>query len=212
VTDARWDLIADERRALADLLDTLTPAQAAAPSLCGEWTVKDVAAHVMVGPTSSMPEVLLAMLRGRMSFHRANRILVDNRSGQSLAELAEVMRAKAGSRFTPPMMDWHAPLTDTLIHREDIAVPLGFASDRPVESWRLALEFQLSKKADGIFGPRGRPEVTLVASDLDWRHGSGPEVRGPVAALALAVAGRTARLDALDGPGVVLVREWLAAQ
>jgi uncharacterized protein (TIGR03083 family) len=211
VDEPRWDLIADERRALADLLDALSPEQLATPSLCGEWTVKQVATHTMVGPTSSIPEVLRAMVRARGRFDRANRYLVDNRAGMSLTELTDVLRSKAGSRFTPPGMDWRAPLTDALVHREDAALPLGLPSDRPVESWRIALDFLLTKKAAGVFGPRGRPSVTLVATDVDWSAGSGPEVRGPAAALAITVAGRRARLDELSGPGVVPVREWLGA-
>ncbi len=43
--------------------------------------------------------------------------------------------------------------------------------------------------------------LRCVASDLDWAHGSGEEVRGPAAALALAMSGRTARLEELSGPG-----------
>ncbi|MFI2477271.1 maleylpyruvate isomerase N-terminal domain-containing protein [Nocardia xishanensis] len=45
-------------------------------------------------------------------------------------------------------------------------------------------------------GPR------LVATDLDWATGSGPEVRGSAEALALAVVGRTSVLDELEGEGL----------
>ncbi len=209
--EPRWDLIADERRALADLVDALTPEQVTTRSLCDAWTVKDVAAHVMVGPTATIREVTVAMLRARMSFDRANQLLVDNRASTSVTELTAVMRTRAGSRFTPPGMDWRAPLTDVLIHREDIAVPLGLASDRPVESWRIALDFLLTPRAAGVFGPRGRPVTTLVATDLDWRSGDGPEVVAPAAALAAAVAGRSARLDELEGPGADAIAGWVAS-
>jgi hypothetical protein len=43
--------------------------------------------------------------------------------------------------------------------------------------------------------------VRLVATDLDWSHGRGPEVRGNGEALLMAMAGRRAALDDLDGPG-----------
>jgi hypothetical protein len=43
--------------------------------------------------------------------------------------------------------------------------------------------------------------VRLVATDLDWGHGKGPEVRGSGEALLMAMAGRRAALDDLDGPG-----------
>ena len=44
--------------------------------------------------------------------------------------------------------------------------------------------------------------LRLVASDAAWRAGSGPEVSGPVEALATAVTGRPAALCDLTGNGV----------
>jgi hypothetical protein len=44
--------------------------------------------------------------------------------------------------------------------------------------------------------------LRLVATDLDWSHGSGPEVRGPGEALMVALAGRPLALAALAGDGV----------
>jgi uncharacterized protein (TIGR03083 family) len=43
----RMQLAADERRDLADLLDTLDPEQWAHPSLCEGWAVRDVVAHLI---------------------------------------------------------------------------------------------------------------------------------------------------------------------
>jgi hypothetical protein len=45
-------LIATERRALADLVDGLDEQQLATPSLCGAWTVQDVAE--VTGPAASL--------------------------------------------------------------------------------------------------------------------------------------------------------------
>ena len=42
-----FSVIASERRSLADLLEDLTPDQQEAQSLCSEWTVKQVAAHLV---------------------------------------------------------------------------------------------------------------------------------------------------------------------
>jgi hypothetical protein len=43
--------------------------------------------------------------------------------------------------------------------------------------------------------------LRLVATDLDWTHSNGPEVRGSGEALLMAMAGRPAALRDLDGPG-----------
>lgn len=41
------DAISSERTKLADLLDTLTLEQLRTPSLCGDWTVHQVAGHLL---------------------------------------------------------------------------------------------------------------------------------------------------------------------
>ena len=51
--DAPFATIATERRAFADTLETFTQEQWETPSLCEGWLVKDVAAHLLVGPTTA---------------------------------------------------------------------------------------------------------------------------------------------------------------
>jgi uncharacterized protein (TIGR03083 family) len=203
-----WTTIATERRALADLLEPLTDEQWATPSLCRGWTVRHVAAHVMVGPTGSMAGFLRAMLRARGSFARANHRLADDRARLPTTTLVADLRDRAGSRFTPPGMDWHAPLTDLLVHRLDITVPLGLDHARPLDPWADALDLLVSKRATPGFIPRGLPQLTYAATDVDWSRGSGPRVEGPVEALALAITRRPARLDELSGPGAEPLRTW----
>ena len=63
-----WELIAAERRALADLLDGLTPEQWEAPSLCAGWRVRDVAAHVALTPQHPSIGGMIAALFGLIDF------------------------------------------------------------------------------------------------------------------------------------------------
>ncbi|WP_435745554.1 maleylpyruvate isomerase family mycothiol-dependent enzyme [Nocardioides sp. SYSU DS0663] len=207
-----WETVAAERRAFADELDTLDPEQWAAPSLCSGWTVKDVVAHVMVGPTASTGEVLRAMLAARGRFHVANDRLVRNRSALASGQLVQVLRDRAGSRFRPPGHDSSAPLADLLVHRQDVLVPLGLPDDRPPAPWGPVLELLLGPKARSGFVPRGRPDLTYVATDLDRSYGTGPRVEAPAAALALALMRRTARVGELDGPGAESLRRWAATE
>lgn len=204
-----WDLIAAERLAFADLLEGLTPEQLDAPSLCGKWTVKDVGAHLMVGPTSSAKDLVLALVKGRGSFDAASERLVERRRSWPLAEVVATLRDHADSHFSPPTMDWHAPLTDVLVHREDVVVPLGLPSDRPVEAWEHALGFLVTRKARTGFVPGRLPELTYAATDLEWSHGAGPVASGPAAALAAVMCGRAAVVDRLSGPGAQTLAAWL---
>ena len=106
-------------------------------------------------------------------------------------------------------MPWQSALTDLLVHHEDVVVALGLPSDRPVDSWRHALDFLVTKKARTGFVPGRLPELTYAATDLEWSHGSGPVVSGPAAALGAAMAGRVAVLDRLSGPGADTLASWL---
>jgi hypothetical protein len=47
---------------------------------------------------------------------------------------------------------------------------------------------------------RGR---RLVATDIDWSRGNGPDVRGKAIDLMLLVANRRQVLSSLEGPGIV---------
>lgn len=48
--------------------------------------------------------------------------------------------------------------------------------------------------------------LTLVATDVDWSYGEGPEVRGPAEALLKVTCGRPVALADLEGPGLERLR------
>jgi hypothetical protein len=47
--------------------------------------------------------------------------------------------------------------------------------------------------------------LAFEATDVEWRHGEGAAVRGPGEAILMAVCGRRASLDELEGPGVEIL-------
>jgi uncharacterized protein (TIGR03083 family) len=204
-----WQILEEERLAFADLCDELTPEQWATPSLCGDWTVAEVATHMMIGQTGSLWAFTTAMVAARGDFAKANQVLVSRKMSRPQALIAADFREFADHRFTPPTLDWHAPLTDFLVHRLDVTHPLGIGQhDAPHEAWEPALDFIVSRPARRGFMDRGLPPLAYAASDLDWSHGTGPEVEGPADALALALTRRPVRLDELTGPGAPALRAW----
>ncbi|MFE3699358.1 maleylpyruvate isomerase family mycothiol-dependent enzyme, partial [Nocardia tengchongensis] len=58
--------------------------------------------------------------------------------------------------------------------------------------------------------PHRRDGIRLSATDIDWTHGSGSEIRGPILALLLLVTGRTAALDRVAGEGIPRLARQLA--
>ena len=204
--DEPFAVIATERLAFADTLETLTPEQWATPSLCEGWAVKDVAAHLVVGPTTSIPEFLVAMATSRFDFNRANRKLTAKRADRSTDDVVALIREHADSRFTPPGQNWRAPLMDLFIHRLDCLVPLDLPSDRPLAPWTDILDFLVEPGTQRLFTKRPAPQVTLAATDLDWSHGTGPRVEGTAEALGLTLARRREGLGLLSGPGLDVLR------
>lgn len=207
-----WALIAAERRAFADLLEPLADDQWATPSLCAGWTVREVVAHIMVGPAGRMRDFAVAMLRARLRFHRANHLLAVRGAARPTSELIGQLRTHADSRFSPPGMDWRAPLTDLYLHREDCCVPLGVRSGADERGWPVVLDLLCDPKAGRAFGAGGGPQVTWRAVDAEWSQGSGPVVEGPARALALAMSRRPALLFDLTGPGAPVVQSWVSPQ
>ncbi|QIG41914.1 maleylpyruvate isomerase family mycothiol-dependent enzyme [Nocardioides anomalus] len=206
---ADWDLVVRERAALVELFGGLQGDQWAVPSLCPGWSVQDVLAHLASVLDASARQSLWAVVRGRgwppAVIEQLTRVYAD----RPPADLVAAYRRHTDSTFGPPVLGWRASLTDVMVHRADVAVPLGLTLDRPPAAWRPVLEFLTSAipMMGSIRG--GRPHVTWRATDLDWSSGSGPEVTGPADAIGPALAGRAALLDRLEGPGLEPLAAWL---
>lgn len=198
--------IADERRAVADVLSGLTEEQQATASLCAAWTVHDVAAHLVMPLEVSMPRFLVTMLACRGDFDRANVRLTRQQARRPFAEIVEVLHRRAASRFTPPGSGPEAPLTDLLVHGLDIRWPLGLTRDLPEERVKTSLTFLTSRSARGLVAKGSLDGLRFEADDLDWTHGQGPVVNGRAEALLLAFTGRHAALDVLNGDGLATLR------
>jgi uncharacterized protein (TIGR03083 family) len=208
-----WRRAAANRRLAADLFDGLTPAQWQTPSLCAGWTVREVAAHLLMPLEIGLSSMVLLLLRERGSFDR-----VADRASRELArrpveEIVQVLREKADFPAAPPGVGVWGPFTDTCVHLRDAARPLGSDVSPPVDDWRLTLDFLISPTARRGFVPRGRLDgLTLEATDQDWIWGHGPTVAGASEALAMAAAGRAVVLAELTGEGVPLLGERLAVR
>ena len=205
-----FEAIAAQRRALADVLEGLTPEQWETQSLCDAWTVHQLAGHIVVPFEVSLPRVMLEMAKALGNFSKANAALAVRAAEASPEQLVATIRANADSHFTPPGHDWHAPLTDTYVHTQDACIPLGIEAPADATQWPLILDFLLTRKARGAFVGRDLPAVRFVATDVEWSAGDGPEVSGPAAALTTTILGRSALADRLGGPGATSLRAWAA--
>jgi uncharacterized protein (TIGR03083 family) len=203
--------IADERRRVARLVEGLSPQQLAAASLCQGWSVRDVAAHLLMPLVTPMPKVILTMALSGFNFDRANRKLTAVVAERPVDEIVAGLREHAEHPFKPPRMSHAAPLTDLLVHQQDIRRPLGLAPDLAPERLRVCLGFVAAAAERGrMLVPKGTIEgLRLEATDLDWAHGEGHVIRGTGEALLMALSGRVAALPDLHGGGADLLRSRL---
>jgi uncharacterized protein (TIGR03083 family) len=189
----------DERAEFVDFLTTLTTEQWHQPSLCERWRVHDVVAHVISFDELSRWGLVQRFARGWFVPSRVNQVGVDEYSQRSPEQLTELMRACIPPRGLTSGMGGMIALLDGLIHQQDIRRALGIPRTIPPERLRTVLDQSL--KSPAVRGAKHGRGVRLVATDLDWAHGNGPEVSGPAEALLMAMAARPSALNDLDGPG-----------
>ncbi|WP_129669903.1 maleylpyruvate isomerase family mycothiol-dependent enzyme [Phytoactinopolyspora endophytica] len=198
-----WLVIEQERRSLAELLDSLTEEEWQLPSLCVDWRIKDVAAHLALTPQPiGAWSTLVQALCARGSFNRFVHDVSVRHADRPAAEIVDELRVHAASRTLPALTNYRNILMDTLVHGQDIAIPLGRERPMPLQAatasatliWRKGWPFWARRRLAGL---------RLVASDIDWTAGSGPELRGPISAHLLLVTGRTAAaLPYISGDGL----------
>jgi len=198
-----------EREDLLDLLSTLTPEQWRAPSLCAGWSVHDVVAHVLSYEELGPRQLAARFARGSFRFGRVNAVGLREYADRSPAELTDLLRRHLTPTGLTAGLGGAIALTDGLIHHQDIRRPLGLPRAVPAERVRPALRTALF--APTLLGVVRVRDVRLVATDLDWTFGRGPEVRGTAEALLMTVAGRRGIAAELSGPGRERIARRLGA-
>lgn len=201
--DATWRTIAEQRRGLADLLESLVPDDWDRPSLCAGWRIRDVAAHLTLAPTTGVRAVIADAIRARGSFHRMVHDTAVRKASQPADTLIADLRTTADSRRLPPGTNVLNTLLDVLVHSQDIAIPLGIDHPMPVGAARVAAD-RIWAMGWPFHAPRRAAGLHLRATDVTWERGDGPIVEGPVGALLIVLAGRPAGLTRLAGDGVPL--------
>ncbi|MDZ4269213.1 MAG: maleylpyruvate isomerase family mycothiol-dependent enzyme [Mycobacterium sp.] len=204
MTDVRG-LARRERDEFADLLAGLSAPQWDAPSLCARWTVRDVAAHTVAYLGQSLTRLVTNMIRARGDVDRLNARALPAYDVIEHTALVDLMRCDAEPSGAAGLYGGRVALIECLIHQQDIRRPLGIHRTIPDEPIIVSLDY--ARISPVIGGARRTRGVRLVATDLDWSAGSGPEVHGPGEALLLAMTGRISAVrDELEGDGLVRLR------
>lgn len=204
MSDSIWPTIHAERAALADDLGGLPAERWSTPSMCAEWSVHDVLAHLVSAAKMTPPKFLANFAGAGFNFNKfAAKQVAKEGAGGPDATLAAFRAVQTRTSAPPgPKDTW---LGEAFVHGEDIRRALGIKHTYPADMVARTVAFYA--KSNAIIGGRDRVAgVTLKASDTDFSVGSGPVVEGPVMSLLLAASGRKSALDELSGPGLETLR------
>jgi uncharacterized protein (TIGR03083 family) len=199
-----WALAHAERTALAEDLSDLSTEQWRHGTLCGQWNVEDVVAHLTAAASLDRWRWLRSMLgaRFRADVHNQRR-LVEHR-GSTPAETLDRFRAIIGSTTAP---SGHTPayLGEVVVHAQDIRQPLGLPRTPGVDALTPVAEF-FARRDFTVASRTTVAGLQLRANDGPFATSTGPLVTGSTLALVMSMAGRTPYVDQLDGPGVPTLR------
>jgi uncharacterized protein (TIGR03083 family) len=200
-----WKYIHAERRSLAETWTTLSSEQWTADSWCGGWTVQDVAGHVVAAAEQTPMNFYKELIGAGFKFD-----VFADRGAKRLAavgpqELIRRLEARTSTTNHPPAPVM-AMLGEIIVHGQDIRRPLGLVHESP-EAALVALANSWKNSNIIIGGKRRIAGVRLVATDVEWSHGDGPVVSGPMIALVLAMTGRKVAHVDLSGEGLAVLAE-----
>jgi uncharacterized protein (TIGR03083 family) len=204
-----WVLAHAERAALAEDLAGLGAEQWRHDTLCGEWDVEQVVAHLTAAASLNQWMWLRSMVgaRFRPDVHNQRR-LIEHR-GSTPAETLDRFRAVITSSTAP---SWHTPayLGEVVVHAQDIRQPLGLVRTPRVDALTPVASF-FAHRDFAVASRTHVADLQLRADDGPFATGTGPLVTGSTVALVMAMAGRVSYVAELDGPGVPILRTRLQA-
>jgi hypothetical protein len=166
--------------------------------------------HISAGFTTGLPIMIIEVGRHGCNVPKASEVeSIAFASVRTTEQVLAVFDSVVNNKVRKGITHFIKPtesLLDHVVHYEDIRRPLG--QPRQVPEERLVALWTWPRPCPASSGPKARAAgLRLVATEVDWSCGDGPEVSGAGEALLLGVAGRAAALDELDGEGLALLKE-----
>jgi uncharacterized protein (TIGR03083 family) len=193
-----------ERRSLAEFLDTLATDQWQARTWCEKWTVQDLVGHLTAAGNITAPHFIGGFVKTGCNFDKFVEGDLRQYAQGSPADVRARYAEIIDSNRKPPGPAYVA-LGEVMVHGEDIRRPLGARGDHPADHL-TTLASMYVKTGAPLHGKRRAAGLKLVATDVDWSSGDGPEVRGPCMSLILAMVGRNGALADCEGEGVAAMQ------
>lgn len=205
-----WSAIREERARLAAELAALPPEAWSAPTLCGDWSVEDVVAHLTAGASTGRWAWLRSIAAARFDADRHNARRLAEHRGPAPADTLAGFRAVVDSRVAPTGDLW-AWLGEVVVHGTDVREPLGLPGAPDPEAVE-AVAAGYARRDFAVASRTVAKGLRLVADDSGFRAGDGPEVTGTTLDLVMAMAGRPSAVARLAGEGAPVLAAAVARQ
>ena len=194
-----WSLIHAERARLADALSGLSEDDWSRNTLCADWSVEEVVAHLTAAANTGTLAWIRSMVLAGFKPDRHNRRRLVEFKGDTPAETLNIYRESIESTKAPTK-DYGAWLGEVIVHGQDIAHPLELTLN-PDPGAVIEVARYFANKDFAVNSKSLVAGLTLEATDAEFRTGDGPLVSGKLLALVMAMAGRDAFLNELEGDG-----------
>lgn len=194
-----WKTVAKARTDFADMLDTLTTEQLASQSLCEAWKVVDVAGHLVSLVETSIAGLAIGTMKNGMDADAYMGTSAKTFAERGAPALSASLRSNATKKM--PFFSEASMVADTAVHTQDVVRPLGLPARLDPQVLLVSLDHSV-----GEFEKKRKDAaaIRLVATDMDWSSGDGPEVRGTGEALLMALNSRDVTSE-LSGEGLSLL-------
>jgi uncharacterized protein (TIGR03083 family) len=182
-------LVATTYDGLADVLASETPESWDAPSLCDNWQVRHVVAHVTMPARLTPQQFGAEMAAAGGDFAAVSNAIADRDALLPVADHLKALRSQQLHEWQPPGGGTAGALNHAVIHSLDITIALERPNVAPKEGVVAVLD-QLTV-ANGTFFGVDLAGVRLEATDTDWTWGSGDALQAETGLLVALLSGRT---------------------
>jgi uncharacterized protein (TIGR03083 family) len=181
--------VAPTYNGLADLLASEPTESWDAPSLCQNWQVRHVIAHVAMPARLTTEQFGAEMVAAGGDFAVLSDSVAARDASLPIPDHLDALRSQLLHEWQPPGGGAAGALSHAVIHSLDVTIALDRQTVAPKESVVAMLE-QLTA-ANGTFFGVDLTRVHLEATDTDWSWGSGDGVHADSGLLVALLSGRT---------------------
>ena len=152
--------------------------------------MREVLAHLTAGASLNSVRWLAGVIRCRFDFDKQVAMRLAEQLGATPAETIDRFRSVLTSTTKPPLPTL-AMLGETVVHAQDIRLPLGIRRDYPIETLTQVAESMDQGTDLPVLSKQRIRGLRLAATDGPF-SAVGPLVSDTTLALIMAMAGRRA--------------------